>query len=572
MRKIRKKYTKNSPSEIGAIKKSWPGRLSVALIYPNTYQIGMSNLGFQAVYSQFNNSDHVVCERAFLHQNNNIRDKNTRTIESGRPVTDFDIIAFSISFESDYLNILEIFDSAKIPHKSSQRNDNHPLILAGGVACFLNPEPIAEFIDCFLLGESEAILLSFVESYEPENDRKQMLKSMARSIPGVYVPAFYEVKYNQDQTIQEYTPLYDVPEKIEKVFIKDLSQISTVTKILTPDTTFANTCLIEVGRGCAHGCRFCSAGFIYRPPRFRPLELLKESMKTGSSATDRIGLVGAAVSDLPGIKELCADFIDREVRISFSSLRADALAPELLETLKKNNVKTATIAPEAGSERMRNVINKGITEQQILEAAKILVAAGIPNIKLYFMIGLPTETPEDIEEIVSLCKKIKQSFLQSSKAKGRIGEITISLNSFVPKPVTPFQWSPMDQVSSLKKKIKQIKNGLKKIPNVRLNHDAPRHAYIQALLSKGDRQVSQILSLAHKNKGNWAKTLKESPVNADFYVSRERNTQEIFPWDFIDHKIDKSFLRKEYEKAVQSRTSKPCPMNDKCTLCGVCRK
>jgi radical SAM superfamily enzyme YgiQ (UPF0313 family) len=272
-------------------------------------------------------------------------------------------------------------------------------------------------------------------------------------------------------------------------------------------------------------------------------------MEHGAAQADTIGLVGAAVSDLPGIRDLCRKFLNTDVRIAFSSLRADRLAPELVAALKHSRVKTATIAPEAGTQRMRNVINKGISEDDVLNAARDLVENGIPNLRLYFMVGLPTENDVDVEGIISLCKRIKHRFLKSSRARKRIGEITVSLNCFVPKPFTPFQWVAMDEIKGLKHKIKKIKIDLKKVPNLRVHADVPRWAYIQALFARGDRRVADVLTLSHVNRGNWAQTLKTTPINPDFYVYRRRNFEELLPWDFIDHGIKKSFLWKEYQKA-----------------------
>jgi len=573
-RKTDTSHRRLAESEIGTIRKGWAGRIKVALVYPNRYHVGMSNLGFQTVYRLLNQIDHVVCERAFLPEAGRPASGLITSVESGNPISNFDIIAFSISFENDYLNLLEILEQAGLPLESRDRGTPHPLLIAGGVACFINPEPIAPFIDCFLLGEAETILPRFFDAslYDLlKADRKSCLETLARDVPGTYVPAFYKVAYNTDGILSSFEPVSDVPDKIGRVFLKDLSEAPTCSAILTPDASFEQTFLIEVGRGCPHGCRFCSSGYIYRPPRFRPLSLLEKCLKHGASLTDRIGLVGAAVSDLPGIDELCSRVDPEEVRISFSSLRADALYPELVSALGKSRVKTATIAPDAGSERMRAVINKGITEEEILDAAENLVAGGIPNLKLYFMVGLPSETMDDVEAIVVLCKKIKHRFLKSSRARKRIGEITVSLNSFVPKPSTPFQWAGMDDVRVLKKKIKKVKDGLKRVPNVTVHADVPRWAYIQTLLSQGDRKVARILSLARENRGNWPKTFKASPVNPDFYVYRERSLDELLPWDFIDHGISKSFLKQEYERSTEGKTSPPCPMKS-CSLCGVCEE
>ena len=561
-------------SEIGTIRKQWKGRIKVALVYPNTYHVGMSNLGFQTVYDLLNKIDHVVCERSFLPDDSGPAAGRIVAIESGSPISDFDIIAFSVSFENDYPNLLTILDRAGIPLRSDDRGTPHPLVIAGGIAFFSNPEPMSPFIDCFLIGEAEAILPRFFDIALPDllsQDKRTCLKTLARNVTGAYVPAFYSTTYNPDGTVCAIEPLIDVPLKIERMYMKDLSNVPTCSAIITTDTTFDSTFLIEVGRGCPHGCRFCSTGFVYRPPRFRSFSLLDKCLQQGASMTDEIGLVGAAVSDLPDINKLCGQALEKDTRISFSSLRADALSPELLSILRQNKVKTATIAPDAGSERMRKVINKGITEEDVLNAAENLVASGIPNLKLYFMIGLPTETMDDVEAIVLLCKQIKHRFLKSSRIRKRIGEITVSLNSFIPKPFTPFQWIPMDEVRSLKKKIKKIKDGLKRVANVRVHSDIPRWAYIQALLSSGDRKVAQILLLANQNRGNWPKTFKASPVNPDFYVHRERSLNELLPWDFIDNGINKSFLKEEYKRALQGKTSPPCPI-ESCNICGVCKQ
>ena len=555
--------------ESGAVKKQHAGRLTVALVYPNTYPVGMSNLGFLTVYRLLNGFDHVVCERAFLPAGKDDPALGIHAVESGKPIGNFDIVAFSLSFENDYPAILTVLEKAGIPLESSDRGTPHPLVVAGGVACFLNPEPIAAFIDCFLLGEAEIILPLFLETYTPQTDRQTTLGRITRQVPGAYVPAFYAPLYHKDGTLKELNVSPQAPQTIKPPRFNDLTDEPAFGSIITPDTTFKNTYLLEVARGCPHGCRFCSAGFVYRPPRFQSLEALKACLEQAAERTTKVGLVGTAVSDLPCLADLCRFASDKGLQVSFSSLRADALDDDLVKTLRANKVKTATIAPDAGSERMRRIINKGISEAQILKAAEKLVAGGIPNLKVYFMVGLPWETEADVRAIVELTGKIKQQFLKTSRKMKKIGSITVSLNAFVPKPFTPFQWCPMDDRKSLQSKIKTIRKALQKIPNVRVQAENLRWSYIQALLARGDRRVSGLLKQAHAGGGNWSRTFKETAVDPDFYVTRERSTDERLPWGFIDHGLKKAFLVREYQRAGAGKTSADCPL-DNCHLCGIC--
>ena len=545
------------------------GKTAVALVYPNTYHLGMSNLGFQTVYRLLNELDGIVCERSFLPDQDVADTGDIISIESGRAIEAFDVIAISLSFENDYLNLLTILDKAGLPFRSTQRDKTHPLIIAGGVTCFLNPAPIAPFIDCFLIGEAENNLPGFMRIIQEADTRETQLSRASQEIEGIFVPGFYKGTYNPDNTFKGFKPLRNVPGVIKKAYVRDIDQAPACSAIVTPDTTFHQTYLMEVSRGCPHGCRFCGAGFVYRPPRFRDPHLLVSCLHDGRAHTDKIGLVGAAVSDLPGLGDLCRAAENSAAVVSFSSLRADALDQDLISHLSRSKVKTATIAPDAGSERLRRCINKGISEKDILAATEMLVTQGIPNLKLYFMIGLPTETMEDIEAIVDLCKKVKQVFLKSSRARGRMGEISVSINSFVPKPHTPFQWAAMDNIRTLKMKHRHIQKGLNRVPNIRIHADIPRRAYVQALLSRGDMRVADMLEAAYENGGNWPKTLKASTMSADFYVHRQRDFDENFPWDIIDHGLRKSYLLKEYRKAMRCSTTPSCDV-EICRQCGVC--
>jgi radical SAM superfamily enzyme YgiQ (UPF0313 family) len=555
--------------EVGTIIKSWRGRKRVVLVYPNRYSIGITNLGFQTVYRLLNQIDEVVCERAFLPPPAVAAKRGVRSVESQRALADFDIIAFSISFENDYPHVLKILDQAGLPLRWVRRDETFPLVIAGGVACGLNPEPLAPFVDCFFIGEAEAHLVDFMAQFDAGHDRESLLLDSAGSLKGVYAPRFYQPDYDSQGLLTGFAPNAGLADRVQKVYPSDLTQIDTHSAITTPLSVFDAPFLVEIGRGCPRGCRFCTAGFIYRPPRFRPAQKVVSCVLQAGRTADKIGLVGAAIADHPEIDDICRQLLENGVKMAFSSLRADALTPQLIKSLRQSGVQTATIAPDAGSERLRRVINKGLEEEQILEAARVLVSEGIPNLKLYFMVGLPTETMQDVEAIVMLCKRIKHGFLATSRTRDHMGTISVSLNCFVPKPFTPFQWAAMDTVAALKRKLKHVRGGLARVANVQVHTDVPRWARIQALLARGDRRVADLLELNLKRDGNWPQTFKEAPLNADFFVHRERPATERFPWDFIDHGIKKSYLYREYQKALTGELSAVCEV-DTCRRCGVC--
>ncbi len=565
------RISEKHPAESGVIRKTWANQIKVGLFYPNRYALAMSNLGFQTVYRLFNNAADVICERFLAGGPLESVKSGLLSRESRRPPRDFDVLAFSVAFENDYPHILQLLSQTGFPLEARERDVDAPLLLAGGVAVMLNPEPLAAFFDLFLIGEAEAMLPAFLESYrKADGDHRTLLDTIPLDVPGAYVPRHYRPVYKQNGQLKAVAVADPRMARIVAPKAANVAALETTSTIITADTTFPDTCLIEVSRGCPHGCRYCSAGYIYRPPRYRDPDLLERCLRDAARTVQRVGLVGAAVSDYPAIGELCGRVADTDLRLSFSSLRADALTEDLLAVLRANGTKTATLAPEAGSARLRQVINKGLNEDDILQAAAKLVGAGIPNLKLYFMIGLPTETDADVEAIVTLVEALKAVFLDASRKMKRIGTITVNATPFVPKPSTPFQWAGMASPGLLKKNLRHLRKRLQRIANVRFQHESIREAYVQALLARGDRRVADVLRHHHQTSARWPQTLQTTALDTDFFALRERGADELLPWDFIDTGVSRDFLWREYQRALDGRTTPPCPADGRCHRCEAC--
>lgn len=572
-------YRKRLGSERGWVKKDWGGRLRIALVYPNVYRVGMSSLGFQWVYHLFNSREDVVAERAFLpdgHEMSLYRKAGNPllSLESQRPLKEFHLIAFSLSFENDYPNILTILELAGLPLEAAKRRGAYPLVAAGGILTFLNPEPVSQFFDFFIVGEAEpqldAIVDMLYEGVEAGASRDDILLSLARNIPSVYVPQFYEVSYAKDGTIEEFRPNGEGLARRVKVARCPPDHLAIArSTIQSPDSEFSDMVLLELGRGCGRGCRFCAAGFAYRPPRFQKETRVREFIKQEGVKGTRWGLVSSALSDFSHLEELGSFILEQGCSFSVSSLRADSISTDLLSGIKEAGQRTVTLAPEAGSERLRQVINKKLKRSEILEAVSSVAEVGDLHLRLYFLIGLPTETREDIEAILELAKAIKHNMVKIGAPRGKVGRIKLSVNCFVPKPFTPFQWTPLEQVEDLKEKQKWLKKMISKEGGIHISFDVPKWAYIQTLLSMGDRRVGRILSLVHSYGGDWKKALKHSDLNPDFFVYRPKGMGEILPWEFLDHGIKKDFLIKEYNKALANKSTPACNP-EKCTACGVC--
>ena len=555
--KLKKKYATVLESETGYVKKVWGAYNTVGLAYPNQYRTGMANLGFQTIYKIFNDLPSFLCERVFLPVSGNDAKfvsgaAGIFSIENQKAINEFDILAFSISFENDYPNVLKLLDLAGIPLLAKDRSENHPLVIGGGIALTLNPEPLADFFDLFILGEAEEVLPEFCRYFEEArrlgHDRRKLLDNLQRQINNIYVPGLYEVKYCVESKIQSIMPKdAGLPEKIKIKHVKDINTFYTEEVISAPETEMEDMFLVEVNRGCARSCRFCAASFVYRPVRFRSYKEIAASVDHGLKRKKKIGLVGTAVSEHPDLARICEYIIAKSARAGLGSLRIDQIDEKIVDLIKANGIETVALAPEAGSQRMRDVLRKDITQDDIMRAVELLAEKDIPNLRLYFMVGLPGEVEQDIDAIIELTGTIQHHILSKFEGKKKFRRITLSVNQFIPKPATPFQWCPLGDVNAVGKKIKKIENAFRREKSIKVIHDVPKWNYVQALLSLGDRRVGEILLAVNRLEGNWAQALKEVNINADFYVYRQKQSDEVLPWDIIDLGVSKKALINEYQ-------------------------
>jgi radical SAM superfamily enzyme YgiQ (UPF0313 family) len=556
-RKLREKAKKLLAEERGTICKAPGGKVSVALIYPHTYRVGMSNLGFLAMYHYLNRNRKILCERSFLPDPEDLPEYERTatplsTLESGRPLASFDILAFSVSYENDYLNLLKILDLARVPLLSEQRTSRDPLVVMGGICAFSNPEPLTDFVDLFFLGEGEDLFPQLVELYGDlagEGGGKEAFLREATRWEGAYIPQLYRFSYGKEGTIEGMEVRSSAPARLKKHSIPRLDEYPIWNFIETPNTEFGDMRLLEINRGCKGGCRFCLAGGIYRPFRFRSKEALLASLQEIGPRPERVGLVGACISDHPQIDSLCEDLLERGYLISASSLRAGSVSDGLLRCLARSGQKTVTLAPEAASERLRALLGKQISDREFFETVERIIAHQIPNIKLYFLVGFPSESEEEVQGIAEMAKRVRHLMLAAAKDSRRLGRITVSLNVFVPKPWTAFQWLGFDEVTKLQQKIKRVTKILKGVGNIDCFSDLPQWGYVQALLARGDRRLGGLLLLTHRLKGQWKKAFLEWNLNPDFYVYRRRSLQEIFPWDHLDVGVSKEHLLVEFQRA-----------------------
>lgn len=546
-------------NESGSISKPQEGKLRIALAFPNTYYVGMSNLGLQIIYRQLNRSADVACERAFLPDGKIVKHqeygrKPLASLETHQPLNSFHVIAFSVSFETDYLNILAMLKLARLAPLRKERSAAAPLIIGGGVALFLNPEPLADIFDLFMIGEGEEVIEEFLDVLRQERDGTRWVKPDPKAfahIAGVYVPAGYRVTYRPDGTIKSFSAAPGFPDTITRRWVADLNRFSGRSCLSTPDTEFADMALVEVSRGCPRRCRFCAAGHVYRPYRIRTWETLEREIISNPPPHNRIGLLGAAVGDHPDLTRMVHLIAAHGGTASVSSLRVDALSEELVERLRESRHLSFTVAPETGSERLRQVIAKDLTNAEIFAAVALLARHKITRLKLYFLIGLPAERDEDIEAIIDLTRRIKHAYYKEVRGEKWLKQITVSVSLFIPKPGTPFQWHPFADIGELKRKLKIVSAGLKKEQKVLVTHEIPKWAYVQALMSRGDRRTSAFLMKALETGGNWLRAMRDVTLNPDFYVYRQRSREELFPWDFIDHGVAKDILWHEYQSALQ---------------------
>jgi radical SAM superfamily enzyme YgiQ (UPF0313 family) len=542
--------------EVGYVRKPFGNRLRVALLFPNTYYVGMSSLGFQAVYRLFNDRDDVVCERAFLPPRQALAEMLARrtpllTLESQTPVGELDVVAFSVSFEWDYTNLLTLLRLAGLPLYAAERSPRHPLVVVGGAVTFLNPEPLAPFADVVAVGEGEALVPALVGAARGATDRPTLLRRLA-SEAGFYVPSMVDVAYDEGGLIARYTPGDDaVRLPVPRAALSGAEAIDPpATSVFTPDTEFGSRFLVEVVRGCPNLCRFCWAGYNYLPVRPFAADRILEAARRARAYADRVGLVSIALCDHPEIERLLAGLVKMGYSISPASLRLDDLTGPIVELLHASGEQTLTIAPETGSDRLRAVINKAMTNDAIVERADAIFESGVQNLKLYFMIGLPTETDEDIVAIRDLTLRIRERMMAHARGRRRVGRLIGSVNPLIPKPGTAFQWAAMEDASSTERKMKRLRGLVSGLDNVYFTVKSERHSVYQALLSLGDRRIAPVVELAERNGGRWRAATDEAGLDVDRYVFRDRSGDAVLPWDVIQGGVPAAFLRAEAGRAM----------------------
>jgi radical SAM superfamily enzyme YgiQ (UPF0313 family) len=546
------------------------GSFRVALVWPNLYFVGMSNLGFQAVYRLLNRTPDVVCERAFLPDDEDKAELERTgsplvSFETGTPLRDFDAVAFSVSFENDYRHVLQVLRLAGIPLRARDRGPRDPLVILGGAAMFLNPEPLAPFADLVAVGEGEPMVPRMMEALLGAADPRQGLEALAPK-DGFYVPSRYEVRYHDDGTVAA----YDGPGRVTRQRGWPGAMGFPQSVILTPHTEMSMKYMVEISRGCPCMCRFCWAGYNYLPVRgFTRAELVARAREV-RGATDRIGLVSTAVCDHPEIGGIVDDLAALDYEVSVASLRLDDLTPDFVLKLADTGVQGLTLAPECGSDRMRRVLNKRFTNAEILDKATWIFENGIENLKLYYMVGLPFEEHEDVEAIVTLTEGIRARMLEVARGRGRIGRIHPSVNPFVPKPGTPYQWLPMEDPKETDRKLQYLRKAFARMPNVDAICKSARTGAVQSALALGDRRVASALEATVTQGLDLRRALRETGLDPAFYLFRGRARDEVLPWDLVDNGVSKDYLWKELERSRQERLSPHCPEIQGCIRCGVC--
>lgn len=572
------------------VKEKRPDLVRFAFCFPDNYEVGMSNLGMKILYYVMNQSNHIWCERVFAPWDDMEAEMRHEgmplyALESHDPISSFDFVAFTLQTELSYTNILNMLDLAGIPLRSSERSDKDPIVVAGG-SCAYNPEPLADFIDLFILGEGEEVNIELCELWREIRDAggsKRDFLERAVSIRGVYVPAFYTVEYEPDGRIRSFQPSCSfAPERIQKRIISDFSAVPFPDKFVVPFCDIVHDrAMLELFRGCIRGCRFCQAGFIYRPIRAKSAEVLNRQAKQliDSTGYDEISMLSLSTSDYRELEPLTDQLLSwcepKKVSLSLPSLRVDNFSTELLNRVQKVRKGGLTFAPEAGTQRLRDVINKNVTEEQLMRTSKIAFDGGWSTIKLYFMIGLPTETEEDVLGIAELAEKIAEL---SRSVKGRRVNISVSVSSFVPKPFTPFQWEAQDSMELLEKK-QALLRGAVKNRRISLHWHEKKVSFLEAVFARGDRRLGEVLERAYRSGcifdnwedhfdfDRWMAAFDACGVDPKFYASRRREPGEILPWSFIDIGVNERFFEHERERAYAGKTTQSC--REQCSGCGA---